>query len=278
MALQSLAFRNDARLEAAAVDDAAHITIGAFGSHVGKIQQALILLDGARIAVDERYGPATAAAVLTYKTRRRIINPAYQQVPDSIVGKMTMAALDLEMLQRERNQPGPLPPLPPPPQPPPPIPVGAFFGVRAEGEVENEVVESSNPPEFFQFTDVVNQRAALYRFNFPGSIGVPGFFKFTTRFRTFNTNQFFAVETLEFPAEYVTEIDRAENRRDILASFLIINFAPAAAFPTAVRMGVHANLTINPEPPSFTRFSKSGRMEFVRNLPFPPPTIVSRAG
>lgn len=271
MPLQSQAFRGDPKLEAAAVSDAAHITLGARGPHVGKIQQALITLDGARISIDEQYGSATAAAVKAYKTKRGIINQSYQQAADAIVGKMTMASLDQEMLKRERQlPPNPLPPLPPPP---PPIPVGAFFGVRAESEIENEEVLSSNPPEFFQFTDVMNQRAALYRFNIPGGIAIPGVFRFTTRFRTFNTNQFFAVETLEFPAEYVTEIDVAENRRDILASFLIINFAPASAFPTAVRMGVHARLKVDPQPPSFTRFSTAGRLEFVRNLPFPPPSI-----
>jgi hypothetical protein len=66
-----------------------------------------MLLDGAKIDGQETrkntYGTSTAAAVLTYKTKRRIINPAYQTKPDNIVGKMTIAALDREMLQFERN-------------------------------------------------------------------------------------------------------------------------------------------------------------------------------
>lgn len=44
-----------------------------------------------------RYGPSTARAVLSYKTKRSIINRAYQQTPDAIVGKMTIASLDDEM-------------------------------------------------------------------------------------------------------------------------------------------------------------------------------------
>ena len=44
------------------------------------------------------YGPSTAAAVLAFKTRRNIINRAYQTKADNIVGRMTIAALDAEML------------------------------------------------------------------------------------------------------------------------------------------------------------------------------------
>ena len=42
MALQSKLFRGDAKLEAAATLDVAHIARGAKGDHVRKIQQALI--------------------------------------------------------------------------------------------------------------------------------------------------------------------------------------------------------------------------------------------
>jgi hypothetical protein len=101
MALRSKLFRGDQLLEAAANLDAAHITRGAKGAHVGKIQQALTQLDGADIAADEAYGPATAAAVLNYKTKRKIINFSYQTTPDDIVGKMTIAALDAEMVLLE---------------------------------------------------------------------------------------------------------------------------------------------------------------------------------
>lgn len=97
MALQAPLFKGDARLEAAAQSDPAHITPGAGGEHVRKIQQALIRLDGAAIAADGIYGSATAAAVLAYKRKRSIINRSYQTMPDNIVGKMTMASLDREM-------------------------------------------------------------------------------------------------------------------------------------------------------------------------------------
>ena len=149
MALQSALFRGDAKLEAAATSDAAHITPGARGPHVGKIQQALIQLDGATIVADMVYGPGTAAAVLAYKQSRSIINRSYQSQADNIVGKMTIATLDRELVEREvppfedgmavckftdgrgyrsgglllafsAPSPAPAPPSPLPPGPPPP--------------------------------------------------------------------------------------------------------------------------------------------------------------
>jgi hypothetical protein len=101
MALQSKLFSNDPKLEAAAISDSAHITIGASGVHVRKIQLALIQLDGARIQADAVYGPATAAAVLAYKQKRNIINRAYETTADNIVGKMTVAVMDQELLASE---------------------------------------------------------------------------------------------------------------------------------------------------------------------------------
>jgi hypothetical protein len=78
---------------------------GSVGDHVGKIQQALIELDGASIAADEladkSYGPSTADAVLAYKKKRNIINRSYQTQSDNIVGIMTMVVLDKEMLAEE---------------------------------------------------------------------------------------------------------------------------------------------------------------------------------
>ncbi|CAM5774280.1 hypothetical protein LMIY3S_04459 [Labrys miyagiensis] len=122
MALQSSLFRGDPQLEAAAQLDSAHVTPGSRGPHVGKIQRALIELEGARLTPDEAYGPATAAAVLSYKQKRSIINPAYQTQADNIVGKLTIASLDREMFARE-NVPPPFPPQPPPPpEPPGPVP------------------------------------------------------------------------------------------------------------------------------------------------------------
>src|SRR5262245_46179651 len=106
MALQSQLFRGDAKLEAAAVSDPAHIVPGAKGEDVEKIQLALNVLDGAILDPDGDYGPATAAAVLAYKQKRGIINRSYQTQADNIVGKMTMAALDKEMFTNEQESEG----------------------------------------------------------------------------------------------------------------------------------------------------------------------------
>ena len=108
MGLQSELFRGDAQLEAAAISDPAHIIQGSRGPHVRKIQQALVELDDASIDLDSVYGPATAAAVLSYKRKRSIINRSHQTQADNIVGKMTMAALDSEMLEKERTPTGPI--------------------------------------------------------------------------------------------------------------------------------------------------------------------------
>jgi hypothetical protein len=105
MPLISRFFRDDKQLASCLVNDAAHVIPGARGEHVGKIQVALAVLDGANIdSADldtKTYGAATAAAVLSYKTKRRIINHSYQQQADNIVGKMTIARLDREMHQWE---------------------------------------------------------------------------------------------------------------------------------------------------------------------------------
>jgi hypothetical protein len=104
--LISQLFRSDRRLQACSVNPAAHVTQGAQGDHVSKIQTALFIVDGSTIDKAElaasNYGPSTAAAVLAYKTKRQIINFSYQTQPDNIVGKMTIAALDKEILQVER--------------------------------------------------------------------------------------------------------------------------------------------------------------------------------
>jgi hypothetical protein len=108
MPLRSNLFQNDRLLEACLVQDAAHILLGAVGGHVAKIQTALALLDDSQIDAPDlagkRYGRSTAAAVLSFKTERGIVNRAYQTKPDDIVGKLTMAALDDEMFALE-NQP-----------------------------------------------------------------------------------------------------------------------------------------------------------------------------
>jgi len=105
MPLQSSLFANDPKLEACLISDPAHLTTGDHGQHVSKVQLTLIAMNGARIGFDElttgRYGIATATAVLNYKTRRSIVNISYQTSPDNIVGKMTLASLDSEMVSLE---------------------------------------------------------------------------------------------------------------------------------------------------------------------------------
>jgi hypothetical protein len=107
MSLQSRLFAGDRKLEAASVSNPAHILPGAVGEHVAKIQRALIALDGAVIdpadLAAQRYGPSTANAVLSYKKKRDIINRSYETQADNIVGIMTIAALDKEMLQKEQT-------------------------------------------------------------------------------------------------------------------------------------------------------------------------------
>jgi hypothetical protein len=109
MGLVSRLFQGNRKLEACLVDDAAHVTLGAQGEHVAKIQFALFALDNLRIdraeLATQTYGPSTAAAVLSYKTKRQIINRSYQTTPDSIVGKMTIASLDAEMRKRQLSLP-----------------------------------------------------------------------------------------------------------------------------------------------------------------------------
>lgn len=104
MALQSQLMSGDPQLEAALLADRSHIEPGASGPHVAKIQTALILLDGAELLADGIYGSLTANAVLSYKQKRSIINSSYQYIADNIVGKMTVARLDADMLAFEAAQ------------------------------------------------------------------------------------------------------------------------------------------------------------------------------
>jgi len=105
MPLQSKLFNGNRALEACLVQDSAHITEGAVGEHVAKIHTALFAIDGLPVSPDElrtcTYGKSTVKAVLAFKTKRNIINYSYERKVDSIVGKMTIAALDKELLRKE---------------------------------------------------------------------------------------------------------------------------------------------------------------------------------
>lgn len=107
MPLKSSTLAKDERLEACLVEDAAHLTLGVQGDFVGKVQAALIFLD--ELSIDEpelealTYGKSTAAAVLAFKQKRKIINRSYQQREDDIVGKMTIKALDDELAIAENS-------------------------------------------------------------------------------------------------------------------------------------------------------------------------------
>jgi peptidoglycan hydrolase-like protein with peptidoglycan-binding domain len=105
MPLQSNLFKDSKRLQDCLVRDTAHVTPGSAGDHVKLIQIALQDLDGLTIDTRElqagQYGTSTAAAVLAFKKKRKIVNRSYQTTEDNIVGKMTITALDKEMFQKQ---------------------------------------------------------------------------------------------------------------------------------------------------------------------------------
>ncbi len=75
MPLKSKLFHGDKALEACLTKDGAHLTPGTKGPHVGKVQRAVVALDGALIRNDEieasTYGPSTAKAVLPTSANAR---------------------------------------------------------------------------------------------------------------------------------------------------------------------------------------------------------------
>jgi peptidoglycan hydrolase-like protein with peptidoglycan-binding domain len=93
----------DEKLETAARFDSSHVVQGAKGPHVQKVQLALVTLDNANLVTDGAYGLETAAAVHAYKQKRRIINTTYQKSADNVVVKMTVAAMDRELLAHEQT-------------------------------------------------------------------------------------------------------------------------------------------------------------------------------
>jgi hypothetical protein len=107
--LRSRFLKDEPEFRAALVSDPAHVKKGDSGDHVSFVHQTLRILDGATIDPDElqsrTYGPSTAAAVLAYKQQRKIINKAYQQTADDVVGKMTTKSFDDELAKREADTP-----------------------------------------------------------------------------------------------------------------------------------------------------------------------------
>lgn len=99
------------RLERCLLNDSDHIVPGSRGEHVQKIQIALNRLskgpgrENFNLKETGFYGHDTTAAVLVYKQRRNIVNPAYQTKADSIVGKLTIRSLDNEMEILENESP-----------------------------------------------------------------------------------------------------------------------------------------------------------------------------
>lgn len=108
-ALVSELFRGDARLEKCLIEDSSHVLKGNRGRFVALIQYAVLVLEKSATInrqelVQEIYGPDTAKAVLSYKTKRKIINTSYQKTADAIVGKMTIRSLDAEMVAFETRE------------------------------------------------------------------------------------------------------------------------------------------------------------------------------
>jgi hypothetical protein len=141
--LQSELFRDDAALQACLVKDAAHIVKGARGQHVAKIQSALGIIEGALIDSDELanafYGPSTASEVLAYKRKRDIVNRTYQQRADDIVGKMTIASLDREILEGEQR--------PSPKSCQEPVKTGGAAGVAVRSQRRQSLVGDTPQPQ-----------------------------------------------------------------------------------------------------------------------------------
>lgn len=221
MALRSKLFGGDPKLESCAISDPAHITPGAVGDHVGKIQQALILIDGLSIDAGElatkRYGQSTAAAVLAFKRKRNIIRNQTQV--DNIVGILTIKALDAEMFAKEQitpPDPGPLPPLPAPPEP-----LSNQFAIRAAGRsgvfliTEKSDGDPTNVitlqvPTCYQVFDLLNNRRALYSLARPGRGNVPEELLSPTAFarspRQFITSQALPLSGLGCECRYITRV------------------------------------------------------------------------
>ena len=122
-------FKNNRQLQDCLVRDSAHIVAdelplrrgeNAQGAHVALIHKALRQLMGnpsfSLEEATETYGPKTAEVVRQFKAMQNppILNKALRQtVPDNIVGKQTIAALDAQVGRKK----APAPPVAPPVRP-----------------------------------------------------------------------------------------------------------------------------------------------------------------
>jgi hypothetical protein len=111
MPLQSELFSGDAKLNDALNVPLKHITPGSSGPHVSKIHTALgRLVPNVAIAQNEldskTYGDTTTEAVKAYKRSHvpPIINIAYQNTVDGIVGQMTIKALDRDLIDSKDSR------------------------------------------------------------------------------------------------------------------------------------------------------------------------------
>lgn len=131
------------------------------GDHVALIHQALRkVMPGSSFGLEEAtetYGPKTAEVVRQFKARQTppILNKALgQTVPDNIVGKQTIAALD-EQVGRQK------PPPEPPPVDPPVAPQATVERLVAKTtfEVRQIIRNPSDDPPFLAIGEALNQLA-----------------------------------------------------------------------------------------------------------------------
>jgi hypothetical protein len=179
LASTAFGFKGDEKLEACLHNDRDHLTIGSSGDHVSKIQRAVMLLENTSINKSEInakiYGKSTAAVVFQFKRKRHIINWSYQRKEDDIVGKMTIKAMDDELVRRFPFSPiSPsdinIPPDLPIPPPAPGSPTSAHFknrflsGISAADGIAGDVL-------FIQIWDTTNNLAMIYNY-FGGGLGL----------------------------------------------------------------------------------------------------------
>lgn len=206
----TLGFKGDPKLEACLINDAAHIKLNASGPHVSKIQHALIRLDDLKIDANELskgiYGPSTAAAVLKYKRKRKIINFSYQSHEDDIVGKLTIASLDDELARRFIfNQIDPkdmqVAKDLPPPQIRPSMPMSREFSIRCRGGFSFGPGFAAVVTLDFDIFDEKNKQSAEYRYSaVAGGISTPISITQPGPYTGFTTSVDIAANAFEGPA------------------------------------------------------------------------------